>query len=148
MQIILRGAKQPNGCGECHFCDRAWSDPRCCARSRTGRKINRTYNLNSFKPAWCPITEGPKQLEGEWKDGFCTICGSEAPYDRNGARRETSFCPECGAMMQCSMEEDESDRDDPCEECRIYGDDYSYDEDGDSVCNCEGCCWNDHFDDD
>jgi hypothetical protein len=29
--------------------------------------------------------------------------------------------------------------DDPCEECRILGDDYSYDEDGDLVSNCYDC---------
>ena len=29
--------------------------------------------------------------------------------------------------------------DDHCEECRLYGNNYSYDEDGDSVCNCCTC---------
>ena len=29
-----------------------------------------------------------------------------------------------------------------CEECRIYGDDYSYDENGDLVSNCYDCPMN------
>lgn len=29
--------------------------------------------------------------------------------------------------------------DDHCEECRLYGDDYSFDKDGDLVSNCDGC---------
>lgn len=28
---------------------------------------------------------------------------------------------------------------DPCEECRLYGDDYSYDEDGELISNCYDC---------
>lgn len=28
---------------------------------------------------------------------------------------------------------------DPCEKCRIYGDDYSYDKDGDKVVRCKDC---------
>ena len=32
--------------------------------------------------------------------------------------------------------------DDHCEECRLYGNNYSYDEDGDSVCNCYDCPMN------
>lgn len=28
---------------------------------------------------------------------------------------------------------------DPCEECRLYGHDYSYDEDGDLMSNCYDC---------
>lgn len=31
---------------------------------------------------------------------------------------------------------------DICEECRIYGDDYSYDKDGDLVSNCYDCPMN------
>jgi hypothetical protein len=31
---------------------------------------------------------------------------------------------------------------DYCYECRGLGDDYSYDEDGDLVSNCEGCPYN------
>lgn len=32
---------------------------------------------------------------------------------------------------------------DPCEECRIYGDDYYYDEDGDLVSYCDDCPFGD-----
>ena len=31
---------------------------------------------------------------------------------------------------------------DYCEECRLYGDDYGYDRDGDLVSNCYGCPMN------
>lgn len=31
---------------------------------------------------------------------------------------------------------------DYCEECRLYGDDYSYDKDGDLVSNCHDCPMN------
>lgn len=38
---------------------------------------------------------------------------------------------------------------DYCDECRIYGDDYSFDEDGDMVCNCDHCLSNpDRWDED
>ena len=33
-----------------------------------------------------------------------------------------------------------------CEECRIYGDDYSYDENGDLVSNCYDCPMNPNSD--
>ena len=32
--------------------------------------------------------------------------------------------------------------DDVCDECRLYGDDYSYDRDGDLVSNCYDCPMN------
>lgn len=32
---------------------------------------------------------------------------------------------------------------DPCEECRIYGDDYYYDKDGDLVSYCDDCPFGD-----
>ena len=34
------------------------------------------------------------------------------------------------------------DDDDYCDECRIYGDDYSFDEDGEMVDNCVDCPFN------
>ena len=37
---------------------------------------------------------------------------------------------------------------DRCEECRLYGDDYYYDEDYGLVCNCEGCGYNTADDED
>lgn len=30
---------------------------------------------------------------------------------------------------------------DPCEECRVLGDDYYYDDNGDLQCNCDDCQW-------
>lgn len=29
-----------------------------------------------------------------------------------------------------------------CDECSIYGDDYSFDDDGEMVCNCDNCPMN------
>ena len=36
--------------------------------------------------------------------------------------------------------------DDYCEECRLHGDDYSYDEEGDLVSNCYDCLMNSYSD--
>ena len=36
----------------------------------------------------------------------------------------------------------EDEDDDRCYECTGYGDDYSYDEDGELVSNCSDCPWN------
>ena len=45
------------------------------------------------------------------------------------------------------MEEANSMKDDDyCEECRLYGDDYSYDKDGDLVSNCYDCPMNPNSD--
>ena len=35
---------------------------------------------------------------------------------------------------------------DSCDECREYGDEYSYDENGDLVCNCDECYLNPAYD--
>ena len=38
---------------------------------------------------------------------------------------------------------------DYCDECKIYGDDYSFDEDREMICNCYGCLKNpDRWDED
>lgn len=41
----------------------------------------------------------------------------------------------------------EDEEDDRCYECTGYGDNYSYDEDGELVSNCPDCPWNSANDD-
>lgn len=69
-------------------------------------------------------------------------------------------CDECGAdeltedeihhvgdmdlCKHCYFEyEEELDRLDRCDECCGYGDDCSFDDDGELVSNCDDCQWND-----
>lgn len=48
-----------------------------------------------------------KQIEGEWIDKHCSICGEEEPYTKRGNafattfyQFRTKFCPNCGAHMR------------------------------------------------
>ena len=55
--VGIKGLVVPKGCGKCHFCDRGWNTVRCHAKSRQGRNVARSYNLDSYRPDWCPLVE-------------------------------------------------------------------------------------------
>lgn len=50
---------------------------------------------------------------------------------------DMDFCERCYEKY-----EDELERCDQCCECSGYGDDYSFDDNGELVSNCEDCPWN------
>ena len=38
--------------------------------------------------------------QGEWIDGYCSVCGASGLCDGWGIDVESSFCPRCGAKMK------------------------------------------------
>lgn len=90
---------------------------------------------------------------GHWEHddtgaNYCSECGQYI-YDDGEYHLiyHTNYCPHCGAKMDRPEDEDGEDDYDPCEDCRAVGNDYSYDENGDSINLCEGCPMNEFFDD-
>lgn len=60
MSVIIKGMKIPDGCAECTFYSFSgdqMDDARCRAKTRTGRKLPRNYNLHDWKPEWCPLVD-------------------------------------------------------------------------------------------
>lgn len=78
----------------------------------------------------------------------CSVCDSDFHYI--GIIVAYDYCPNCGAKMDDIEEDDFDDDFDPgedweasrCYECGAYGDDYSTDENGEMVCNCDRCPYN------
>lgn len=65
MSVIIKGVIVPKGCGKCHFCDWVWTSPKCHAKSKRGRNIHRKYNMDDYKPDWCPLEEYPEEKNGQ-----------------------------------------------------------------------------------
>ncbi len=68
----------------------------------------------------------------------CDECGAdELTEDEIHHVNDMDLCEHCYIEY-----EEELDRLDRCDECSGYGDDYSFDDDGELVSNCENCPWN------
>lgn len=88
-------------------------------------------------------TTGLVELQPVWN---CSACGYPVSIHIAGSK----YCPHCGAKMDDIEEDDFDDDFDPgedweasrCYECGAYGDDYSTDENGEMVCNCDRCPYN------
>lgn len=68
----------------------------------------------------------------------CDECGAdELTEDEIHHVNDMDLCEHCYIEY-----EEELDRLDRCYECSGYGDDYSFDDDGELVSNCDDCPWN------
>ena len=47
----------PKGCWSCPYFHYDLGKEKCVAKSRTGRKIHKTWNLGDKRQEWCPLKE-------------------------------------------------------------------------------------------
>lgn len=57
IQMIQIDIPMPKGCWTCPYYKSDIGQTRCMAKSRTGRLIDKTWNLGDARQKWCPIKE-------------------------------------------------------------------------------------------
>lgn len=65
--IAIKGMKMPKGCDYCQFRRRHTYErsnyapsetiAMCYAKTIHGRRLPRSYNIDAFRPQWCPLIE-------------------------------------------------------------------------------------------
>lgn len=111
-----------------------------CVEGQQADRIQNELEKIAVEPKRGEFTLAFTEEENVWKCSVCDkywLLNDGTPFDN-----EMNFCPRCGADMRKKVKCWEDEEDDRCYECTGYGDDHSYDEDGELVSNCPDCPWN------
>lgn len=83
----------PEGCDSCPFFRGNWKELRCMAKSRHGKKLDKTMKLYDTKQPWCPIKKVDFEPQLKWKTVGELQKGKVYIVTLNGSeRREVDFC--------------------------------------------------------